>query len=104
MAMRRPLCTASPSQMAPQSQLRPGLTSAGIPAIMSHTLSSPHTFYKGTEVVTLPQKFKYCLTVYACIDYWYLQICPIGNRTVTVETKVELCGLRIWPLTTQTNR
>lgn len=103
MAMRRPLCTASPSQMAPRSQLRPGVTSAGIPAIMTHTLSSPHTFYKGTEVVTFPRKFKYCLTLYAS-DFWYVQMCLTGNRTIIVETKVELYGLKIWPWTTQTNR
>lgn len=104
MAMPRPRCTASPSQTALRSQLRPGLTSAGIPAIMSHTLSSPHTFYKGTEVVAPPEKFKCCLTVYFASDFWYSQICLIGNRTITVETKVEPCGLKIWRWTTQTNR
>lgn len=59
MAMQRRLCTASPSQMAPRSQLRPGLTSAGIPAIMSPTLSSPHTFYKGTDVVIVTSAYIY---------------------------------------------
>lgn len=72
MAMRRPLCTASPSQTAPRSQLRPGLTSAGIPAVTSLTLSSLHTFFKGTDVVTVTntyiypskiQVFSYCVCV-----------------------------------------
>lgn len=53
MAMQRPHSTASRSQMALQSQPRPGVTSAGIPTPMSHTLSSPHTCYKGANAVTI---------------------------------------------------
>lgn len=51
--MQRPHSTASRSLMAPQSQPRPEVTSAGIPTPMSRTLSSPHTCYKGADAVTL---------------------------------------------------
>lgn len=49
MAMRRHLFTGSHSQMEPLSQLKQEVTSAGIPAQMNHTLSSPHTCCKGAN-------------------------------------------------------
>lgn len=49
MAMRRHRFTGSHSQMEPLSQLKQEVTSAGIPAQMNHTLSSPHTCCKGAN-------------------------------------------------------
>lgn len=46
-ATQKRRCTASRCQTAPQSQPRPGATSAGTPTPTSRTRFSPHTCYRG---------------------------------------------------------